>query len=349
MARPAQSKYFDMYGNLLRLLLAALGRITCAATLEHPPPNPTSPPRQLLPTPGSRGSSSLHSPRQQPWTARANRGSASGMAGGYGRWRTPSTAPSSMRCAPVDYEQFQEQFPAFKDPLVQDLYSGYKQVRPPAAPAAAPATRHCRCCSRVAALFGHQQLQALHHTRVNIEADFGELCEEHELRDKLNTLEVMCEEQGIGDGDAAEGARCTAAAAVLCAVVCGLALALLQQRNGRDVKGACSMLHGSPPRLTTLLASASPSRQPALGPTNAIRLSLLRAKQQELESLRGVLAEVEAHNARLQGQMAERRRQAQELIAKTQVGLDCGAADLQAGGRRQHAVGCILRSTFAPC
>ncbi|EFN55687.1 hypothetical protein CHLNCDRAFT_57859 [Chlorella variabilis] len=134
---------------------------------------------------------------------------------------------------PVDYEQFQEQFPAFKDPLVQDLYSGYKQ--------------------------------ALHHTRVNIEADFGELCEEHELRDKLNTLEVMCEEQGIGDGDAAEGAR-----------------------------------------------------QPALGPTNAIRLSLLRAKQQELESLRGVLAEVEAHNARLQGQMAERRRQAQELIAKTQ-------------------------------
>lgn len=250
---------------------------------------------------------------------------------------------------PVDYEQFQEQFPAFKDPLVQDLYSGYKQVRPPAAPAAAPATRHCRCCSRVAALFGHQQLQALHHTRVNIEADFGELCEEHELRDKLNTLEVMCEEQGIGDGDAAEGARCTAAAAVLCAVVCGLALALLQQRNGRDVKGACSMLHGSPPRLTTLLASASPSRQPALGPTNAIRLSLLRAKQQELESLRGVLAEVEAHNARLQGQMAERRRQAQELIAKTQVGLDCGAADLQAGGRRQHAVGCILRSTFAPC
>ncbi len=50
--------------------------------------------------------------------------------------------------------------------------------------------------------------QVLHHTRVNIEADFGELCEEHELRDKLATLEALCEEQGIADGDAAEAARC---------------------------------------------------------------------------------------------------------------------------------------------
>lgn len=50
--------------------------------------------------------------------------------------------------------------------------------------------------------------QALHHTRVNVEADFGELCEEHELRDKLTTLEALCEEQGIADGDAAEAARC---------------------------------------------------------------------------------------------------------------------------------------------
>ncbi|KAL4858237.1 hypothetical protein ACK3TF_001720 [Chlorella vulgaris] len=134
---------------------------------------------------------------------------------------------------PQDYDQFQEQFPVFHDALVQDLHSGYQQ--------------------------------ALHHTRVNIEADFGELCEEHGLRDKLNTLEVMCEEQGIGDGDAAEGAR-----------------------------------------------------QPALGPTNAIRLSLLRAKQQELECLRDVLADVQAKNAALQGQMAERQQQAQELIAKAQ-------------------------------
>ncbi len=61
-------------------------------------------------------------------------------------------------------------------------------------------------------------------------------------------------------------------------------------------------------------------RQPALGPTNAIRLSLLRAKQQELECLRDVLADVQAKNAALQGQMAERQRQAQELIAKAQVG-----------------------------
>jgi hypothetical protein len=48
---------------------------------------------------------------------------------------------------------------------------------------------------------------------VNIEADFGELCEEHELRDKLTSLEVLCEEQGIADGDAAEGARWAAGVA----------------------------------------------------------------------------------------------------------------------------------------
>lgn len=57
-------------------------------------------------------------------------------------------------------------------------------------------------------------------------------------------------------------------------------------------------------------------RQPALGPTNAIRLGLLRAKQQELDSLRAVLAEVAAANAGLEAQLAERRRQAGELAAK---------------------------------
>jgi hypothetical protein len=61
---------------------------------------------------------------------------------------------------------------------------------------------------------------------------------------------------------------------------------------------------------------APPCRQPALGPTNAIRLGLLRAKQQELDSLRAVLAQVAAQNAGLDGQLAERRRQAGELAAK---------------------------------
>lgn len=57
-----------------------------------------------------------------------------------------------------------------------------------------------------------------------------------------------------------------------------------------------------------------------MGPTNAIRLSLLRAKQEELRNLGSVLAEVEARNAALNAQLGERRRQAQELLAKTQVG-----------------------------
>ncbi|KAL4436810.1 hypothetical protein ABPG75_003949 [Micractinium tetrahymenae] len=134
---------------------------------------------------------------------------------------------------PMDPDQFAEHFPGMADELLADLYSGYKQ--------------------------------ALHHTRVNIEADFGELCEEHELRDKLATLEALCEEQGIADGDAAEAAR-----------------------------------------------------QPTLGPTRAIRLGLLRAKQAEVESLRAVLAQCEARNAELAGELAEKRRAAQELAAKAQ-------------------------------
>ena len=74
------------------------------------------------------------------------------------------------------------------------------------------------------------------------------------------------------------------------------------------------------PATATITAGRFACRQPALGPTNAIRLGLLRAKQREADSLREVLAQVQAHNAELEGQLAERRRQAQELIAKAQVG-----------------------------
>ena len=51
----------------------------------------------------------------------------------------------------------------------------------------------------------------LHQARGFIETDFEELCEDHSLPDKLSTLEAMCEEQGIADGDAAEAARCVRA------------------------------------------------------------------------------------------------------------------------------------------
>ncbi|PRW57900.1 kinetochore Nnf1 [Chlorella sorokiniana] len=60
------------------------------------------------------------------------------------------------------------------------------------------------------------------------------------------------------------------------------------------------------------------TRQPGLGPTNAIRLSLLRAKQAEAEQLRRVLAEVQAANEQLAAQREERRRAAQDLLAKSQ-------------------------------
>ena len=75
--------------------------------------------------------------------------------------------------------------------------------------------------------------------------------------------------------------------------------------------------------LPPLASPAQPTclcRQPAggLAPTNAIRLSLLRARQAEVESLRGVLAEVGEHNAALQGELEERRRAVRELVARAQ-------------------------------
>jgi hypothetical protein len=47
----------------------------------------------------------------------------------------------------------------------------------------------------------------LHHLRVHIEADFGELIEEHELPGKLSDLEALCQEQGITDGDVPADSR----------------------------------------------------------------------------------------------------------------------------------------------
>lgn len=108
---------------------------------------------------------------------------------------------------PLDYEAFAEQFPSQREALVQELYAGYKQVWP-------VGRRGCirlslppaRTSRRTPSL--HYCKQVLHQARTFIESDFGELCEEHALRDKLNTLEALCEEQGIADGDTAEATRC---------------------------------------------------------------------------------------------------------------------------------------------
>lgn len=75
-----------------------------------------------------------------------------------------------------------------------------------------------------------------------------------------------------------------------------------------------------------------------MGPTNAIRRGLLHAKQAEAEGLRGVLAAVQARNAEAQAQLVERRRQAQELLAKTQVRGLGGLPAAQRGTPPYHAV-----------
>jgi hypothetical protein len=50
-----------------------------------------------------------------------------------------------------------------------------------------------------------------------------------------------------------------------------------------------------------------------------MRLSLLRARQQEVEKLQQVLAQVQQQNGQLAEQLAERQGQARELKAKMQV------------------------------
>ena len=89
------------------------------------------------------------------------------------------------------------------------------------------------------------------------------------------------------------------------------------------IPAGCAHTELSPP-LCALIGLLACCRQPALGPTRAIRLGLLRAKQAELESLQAVLAQCEARNAELAATLADRRRAAQELAAKAQVGGGVG-------------------------
>lgn len=43
-------------------------------------------------------------------------------------------------------------------------------------------------------------MQCLHQTRIHIDREFEDVCEEHHIADKLQSLEVMCAQQGIMDG-----------------------------------------------------------------------------------------------------------------------------------------------------
>ena len=51
---------------------------------------------------------------------------------------------------------------------------------------------------------GLSHLQCLHQARVFIDRDFEGLCEQNNMEDKLQALDVMCIEQGITDGEADE-------------------------------------------------------------------------------------------------------------------------------------------------
>lgn len=45
-------------------------------------------------------------------------------------------------------------------------------------------------------------MQCLHQARVFIDRDFEDICEENEIQDKLQTLDMLCVQQGIADGAA---------------------------------------------------------------------------------------------------------------------------------------------------
>ncbi|GAB4821157.1 hypothetical protein N2152v2_008203 [Parachlorella kessleri] len=74
---------------------------------------------------------------------------------------------------PVELEEFAAYFPGLAPEVIEVVYDAYQQ--------------------------------ALHRGRVLAETDFQQICEENALRDKLYALEQLCEEQGIGDGDAPLG------------------------------------------------------------------------------------------------------------------------------------------------
>lgn len=114
----------------------------------------------------------------------------------------------------VDEATFASAFPSLPYYYIPVLFKAYREVRERednlsslicrrlAVPAAAAELWIESSCSL------HTTSQALHHARINIEAEFDACLEESRLPDRLQDLEVLCEEQGMladGQGTAAAG------------------------------------------------------------------------------------------------------------------------------------------------
>lgn len=127
--------------------------------------------------------------------------------------------------------------------------------------------------------------QVLHQARVNVEAEFDLCVEESRLADKLQDLEVMCEEQGVHDDGRG------------------------REQCGEEGGGGEAGSGGQQP----------PQAAAAAAPAHVLRQLQHQALQQENEVLRGQL---EAEQERLRGldqQLAALRAQAaaqQEALAK---------------------------------
>ncbi|KAK9816594.1 hypothetical protein WJX72_002457 [[Myrmecia] bisecta] len=132
---------------------------------------------------------------------------------------------------PEAFEEFQVSFQSMPEPCHPALYDLYKQV--------------------------------LHLIRANTEAEFENIVEEAQLWSKLNTLEQMCEEQGITEDGAVSG-----------------------------------------PVL------------PMVQPTATARSCRVQAKQQELDHLKQMLAEVERSNAELVSTLEAKRAEVVQTAAK---------------------------------
>ena len=121
------------------------------------------------------------------------------------------TVKYSLRGVPHD--EFGAYFPEgpLSDAILESAFDGYRQVRSeakrgtvfqPLRAACSPFPPWRRRHHLTPSSFSSLSLQCLVQARTAIEVDFQEVCEESAIIDKLYTMDIMCAQQGIGDGDA---------------------------------------------------------------------------------------------------------------------------------------------------
>jgi len=111
------------------------------------------------------------------------------------------TVKYALRGVPA--EEFEAFFPekSLAPEVLEAVYDAYCQVgiHTNAANEALCSAHHLHIPAQFT-LCHSPALQVLHQARIFIDREFDEICVEKNMADKLQSLEVMCAEQGFGDG-----------------------------------------------------------------------------------------------------------------------------------------------------